>query len=92
MDAWERMFRDEEEALSFFLQEEFGRGEKKMKKQTLTDLTDQAIALMKQMRNMGEHEPGYMAVKREWLAVQKQIAQAGNHSESKSAARARARR
>jgi len=29
MDAWERMFRDEEEALSFFLSQEF-RGERSM--------------------------------------------------------------
>lgn len=62
-----------------------------MKKLTLSELTDQAIALMQQMREMGKDAPGYLAVYRQWSEVQDQIAKAGNHSMSKSATRAIAR-
>ena len=58
---------------------------------TLTELTNQAIELMRQKQAIGKDNPGYQEVHEAWLAVQRQIAQAGNHSMSKSAARADAR-
>ena len=54
---------------------------------TLTELTNQAIQLMRQKQAIGQGNPGYQEVHDAWLAIQKQIAAAGNHSMSKSAAR-----
>ena len=62
------------------------------KKQSLSELTDQAISLMKQMRTLDKSTAEYTEIESQWVAVQKLIAQAGNHSESRASARARAAR